>query len=118
MGIGWKPIRLTDWSDPARAGLSRLPEEEVESQVEAEAHAGGPIPEERGLTTHWREEVRRETFVSALRELADALSQDETFTFTVDHRFMVMRPFGTPSIEYYERANQRKEITLRFAWEA
>ena len=118
MGIGWKPVRLTGWNDPERARLAREPEDQMEAQEVIQAHTGGPLPEERRLTTHWREEVSKDGFVAALRAMADALSQEQNFTFTVDHRFMVMRPLGTPSIEYYERADQRKEIVFRFSWRA
>ncbi len=118
MGIWWKPDRLADWNDPARAELSRPPEEAVEASVDVEGHRDERGHLERSLTTRWREEVPREKFVAALRALADALSQEQNFTFAVDHRFMIMRPLGTPSIEYYERENQRKEVTFRFSWEA
>jgi|DewCreStandDraft_5_1066085.scaffolds.fasta_scaffold06266_3 hypothetical protein len=116
--VWWVPDRLVEEVDPEKVQLSYEREEQVEGNVEAEAHTGGPIPEERGLTTRWRQEVPRETFVAALRALADALSQQRNFTFAVNHRFMLMRPLGTPSIEYLERENQRKEVVFRFTWEA
>jgi hypothetical protein len=118
MGIYWKPDRLAQWNDPARAEFSRPPEEEVEANVAAQAHGGSLAAAERSLEHGWAREVSKDDFVAGLRALADALSQDQNFTFTVDHQFMLMRPHGTPSIEYHERENQRKEITLRFAWEA
>jgi len=114
----WLPDRRAEAQDPEHARLEAQREAEVEERVDVEAHEGGPIPEERGLTTHWQEEVSPPVFEAALRALADALSQGQNFTFAVDHHFMVMRPIGRPSIEYYERANQRKEIILRYSWEA
>ncbi len=118
MGIGWEPIRLAEWNDPERARFSRDPEEAVESRVATSAHGGSLAAAERSLEHEWTEEVSRDKFVAALRALADALSQDQNFTFTVDHRFMIMRPVGTPSIRYHERENQEKTIDLRFSWEA
>lgn len=116
--VWWKPDRMAAWTNPQDAQLNRKPEEGVEERVAVRAHEGGPIPEERGQSTRWSEPVPQDTFVAALRALADALSQDQDFTFAVDHRFIIMRPLGTPGIEYYERADQRKELTFRFEWEA
>ncbi len=118
MGIGWKPDRLAEWNDPADARFSRGPEEEVEADVANRAHGASLEAAERSLAHHWAREVSKGDFVAALRALADALSQEQNFTFTVDHQFMLMRPLGTPSIEYAERENQRKEVTFRFSWEA
>ncbi|MDI7277308.1 MAG: hypothetical protein QME94_15130 [Anaerolineae bacterium] len=116
--VWWLPDRLVEQVDREKVQLSYEREDRIEEGVAARAHPNGPIPEERGLTTRWREEVSRDTFIAALRALADALSQQENFTFAVDHRFMLMRPLGTPSIEYLERENQRKEVIFRFAWRA
>lgn len=118
MGIGWKPIRMAEWNDPVDSQFSRPPEEEVESDVATRGHESSLQAAERSLAHHWAKEVSKGDFVAALRALADALSQEQNFTFTVDHQFMLMRPRGTPSIEYTERENQRKEVTLRFSWEA
>lgn len=118
MGIGWEPIRNVGWNDPAVAEFSRPPEEEVESGVAIQGHESSLAAAERSLSHRWSEEVPVETFVAALRAMADALSQDQAFTFTVNHRFMLMRPIGTPSIQYDERENQRKVVDLRFSWEA
>jgi len=119
MGIGWEPIRLVGWSDPAAAEFSRPPEEEVESDVVIRGHERPPVEAaERGLSHYWRQEVSKEEFIAGLRALADALSQNQNFTFSVRHQFMIMRPIGTPSIEYLERENQRKEVVFRFSWEA
>jgi len=117
MGIGWEPIRLAEWNDPANAQFSRPPEEEVESDVAA-GRSTSLQAAERSLAHHWSKQVPKEQFIAGLRALADALSQEQNFTFSVDHQFMVMRPRGTPSIEYNERENQRKEVTFRFSWEA
>lgn len=118
MGIGWKPIRQGEWNDPAEFTFSRPPQEEVESDVATRGRGTGLQAAERSLSHHWAKEVSREDFVAGLRALADALGQEQNFSFGVDHQFMLMRPLGTPSIEYSERENQRKEVTFRFSWEA
>ncbi len=118
MGIGWKPDRMAGWTDPERARLNREPEERVEETVDVQGREAPLEAAERSLTVQWREELSCEQFVAALRALADALSQDQNFRFAVDHRFIYMRPQGRPSMEYREREDQRKEVTLRFTWEA
>ena len=116
--VWWLPDRLAERTDRERGRLDRAPEEEVESSVDVQAHPDSLAAAERSLDHRWTEVVPREVFVAALRALADALSQDRFFRFSVNHRFMLMRPIGTPSIEYYERENERKALTLRFSWEA
>lgn len=118
MGIGWEPIRMAGWNDPADAEFSRPPEEAVETDVAVRGRQGPAQAAERSLSHHWRQEVSKDEFVAGLRALADALSQNQNFTFNVRHQFMLMRPIGTPSIEYTERENQRKEVVFRFSWEA
>ncbi len=118
MGIFWKPIRMEGWTNPDAAEFS-LPEEgALKGREEIQEHEPPLVAAERGLTAHWREDVPVSQFVAALRALADALSQEQNFSFAVDHRLMLMRPIGTPSIEYYERENQRKEVIFRYTWEA
>ncbi len=118
MGIGWKPDRMAGWTDPARARFSRPPEEGVEADVAARGHEASLQAAECSLAHQWSQQVSRDDFVAALRALADALSQNQNFTFAINHQFMLMRPAGTPSIEYAERENERKEVTFRFSWEA
>jgi hypothetical protein len=109
---------MAGWNDPAVAERSRPPEEEVESDVAVRGHEQPAQAAERSLAHHWRQEVPKEEFIAGLRALADALSQNQNFRFSVRHQFMVMRPIGTPSIEYTERENQRKEVVFRFSWQA
>ena len=90
----------------------------VEAHEEIEAHKDSLRAAERSLTVQWREDVPVDVFVAALRAMADALGQGQNFSFSVSHRFMTMRPIGTPSIQYYERENQRKVVTFRYSWEA
>ena len=118
MGIWWEPIRMVEYTDPESGRLDRVPEEEVEASEEITAHRDSLGAAERSLSHRWTEEVSREQFVAGLRALADALSQDQSFRFSVDHRFMLMRPIGRPSIEYHERENQRKAVVFRFDWKA
>lgn len=118
MGIGWEPIRMAGWNDPAVAASSRPPEEQVEAGVAAQGHEPSLQAAERSLAHHWSQQVSKDEFVAGLRALADALSQSQHFSFAVKHQFMIMRPIGTPSIEYNERENERKEVTFRFSWQA
>jgi len=118
MGIYWKPDRLANKTDPQQAEFGKQQGAAEKEREEVMAHEGGPIPEERGMTTHWREDVPVNTFVAALREMADALEREQDFSFAVGSRFMVMRPTGSPSIEYDERANQYKRVIFRYSWEA
>ncbi|HOG46131.1 MAG TPA: hypothetical protein PLJ35_17600 [Anaerolineae bacterium] len=118
MGIYWKPNRMAGWTDPARARSSRSPQEGVESAVAEQGTEESLQAAERSQAHHWAKEVSKDDFVAGLRALADALSQSQNFTFSVEHQFMLMRPLGTPSIEYTERENQRKEVTFRFSWQA
>ena len=118
MGIGWEPIRMAGSTDRESGRLARGTGEAVEAAVEGQGHESSLAAAERSLAHQWSQEVSREQFAAALRALADALSQDRTFRFAVDHRFMIMRPEGTPSIEYQERENQRKALVMRFTWEA
>lgn len=118
MGIGWEPIRMGGWNDPAVAEFSRSPEEQVEAGVAIQGREQPAQAAERSLAHHWRQDVSKDEFAAGLRALADALSQNQNFTFNVKHQFMLMRPIGTPSIEYTERENQRKEVVFRFSWEA
>jgi hypothetical protein len=118
MGIGWEPIRLVEYTNPERGQLDRAPEERVEDRVAAQGHEAPLQAAERSLSHQWTAEVTREQFVAGLRALADALSQDQNFSFTIDHRFIIMRPVGTPAIEYHERENERKAVVFRFSWEA
>lgn len=118
MGIYWKPDRMANYTDRQQAEFSKQQGAAEREMEEAQAPQGEAIIEERGQTVHWREEVPTNTFVAALREMADALERGQDFSFAVGHRFMVMRPTGSPSIEYFERANQRKDVTFRYSWEA
>jgi hypothetical protein len=117
----WPPIRHV-WEredqDRSTEQMNAQREHLMEAGEEIQATAGGPIPAERGVEAHWAEPVSTEQFVGALRTLADALAQGQGFHFAVDHRFVAMLPTGQPSIEYEERANQRKVVTLRYSWES
>ncbi len=118
VGIGWKPIRMEGWTNPQVAEFA-LPEEgALKRREEVQEHEPPLAAAERALTAHWREEVPVGKFAAALRAMAEALSQEQIFSFTVDHRLMLMRPIGTPSIEYSERENERKEVIFRYTWEA
>lgn len=118
MGIGWEPIRMAGWNDPATAEFSRSPQEEVEFNVAVHGREPSLQAAERSLSHHWSQQVSKDEFAAGLRALADALSQNQNFTFSVNHQFMLMRPIGTPAIEYTERENQRKEVVFRFSWQA
>lgn len=118
MGIGWKPDRMVEHTDPAHPELDRAPQEEVEGRIAAHGRLSPLQAAERSRSQQWTAQVTREQFVAGLRALADALSQDQNFTLTIDHRFLIMRPLGIPEIAYRERENEHKSVAFRFSWEA